>query len=78
MEAKENQEHMVFYGHLDDWDPDTHGVEYDGYCNSCHNYIQEGEEFLEMECCHIEHTACIDENTVDGTYSCSACLTALR
>ena len=78
MIAKNQNKHVLFHGYLDDWDPLTHGLQYDGECHICEEYIQEDEEFLELECTHIEHTKCIELTMVNNTHSCAECNTPVR
>ena len=59
MRLKELNQHIDFPGHCDDWDQNTHGAQYANVCNICQEQFEDGQEFLELECTHVEHTECI-------------------
>ena len=57
---KEVNEHVDYPGHCNDWDEDIHPDQYDNTCRICNKEFEDGDEFLELACTHVEHTSCIE------------------
>ena len=73
MEMKKNNECYDYAGFCDDWDTETHESQYDPNCKICGNAFQDGEEFLELPCTHVEHTQCIMTKSWGQDHTCSEC-----
>ena len=74
---KQNNEYINFPGHCDDWDINLHAMQYDIVCKICGEPFEDGQEFLELECTHVEHTSCIETQSWGQDHTCSTCGTEI-
>ena len=44
-----------------------------GYCEACRYELDDGDEFIVLECAHMEHLACLKAYERGLNPRCSAC-----
>ena len=71
-------DHEIFYGHRDIWDREIMMDIHFGICLGCYITFKDGDEYLELECTHIEHTACIISRGRGDDPKCTACDAVIR
>ena len=59
MEMEEKHMHPEYYGGFLVWDYESMHHVSAGVCGDCKDPFDDGDEFLALECFHMEHIDCI-------------------